>query len=729
MIRGHQLPSRVTFGPIVTNLGDGRRFSDRHAAFYRERAAGGCGLIVTEDASVHPSDWPYERCPDAATAGPGWSAIAAACAEFGTVAVAGVSHAGGQSSSAFSQLELWAPSDEPDVNTREVPKIMEQVDVDAVVAGFGTAAATAAEAGMAGVEVNGGQFSLVRQFLSGLTNRRTDGYGQDRSLFARQVLGAVRAGVGNDALVGLRLSCDELAPWAGITPESAAAFAAELAPMIDYLVVVRGSIFSVSETRPTAHHQPGFNLDLVSQIGAAVAASDHRVPVIAQGSIVSVSQAEKALTDGICDAVEMTRAQMADPALVANARVGRSSRPCVLCNQLCNVRDNRNPIISCIANPRAGHETTDQPEPPIRPMPASSPGAEQVAAGAGVPVPVGAVVVVGAGPAGLEAARIAARRGFPVDLYESTDRVGGMAMTAAVAPAHRRLAGLMSWLEDDARHHGVRIHLAHTVTAEELDRRVEAGHHVIVATGSTPAPPTFTVDPAARVVDGAEVLAAIGAETGAVGPADATDPADHADPVDRNDPADPAETAPVTASLDTVLDGEEIAIWDPIGGPAGVAIAELLAGRRPKVSLITPDAIAGTMLSLTGDLAGANVRLQQAGVAIVRRRRLRTVSADGLDLVHTFTGASDHLPADVVVDASSRHPDPGPQPPMADPRVPGVAGPVGGNPATTITIGDAVAPRTVAEAIREGRAAALALEPGPTAVTAAGPRVKDGAPT
>src|SRR2546430_11051418 len=118
---------------------------------------------------------------------------------------------------------------------------MEAEDIDAVVAGFGAAARLAVSAGLDGIEVNGGQHSLVRQFLSGLTNQRRDGYGEDRLRFAREVLEGVRDAAAG-AVVGLRLSCDELAPWAGITPDTALEILAGLHPYVDYVVVVRGSI-------------------------------------------------------------------------------------------------------------------------------------------------------------------------------------------------------------------------------------------------------------------------------------------------------------------------------------------------------------------------------------------------------------------------------------------------------------------------------------------------------
>ena len=368
--RGVRAPSRVMFGPHETNLGRRRAFTDRHVAYYRRRAAGGAGIVVTETASVHASDWPYERAPLATESAAGWASIARACHADGALALASIGHAGGQGSSAYSQQPLLAPSRVPEVNTREVPKAMEAEDIDAVVRGFGDATRRALSAGLDGVEINAGQHSLVRQFLSGLTNQRQDGYGEDRQRFAREVLESIRAAAGG-ALVGLRLSCDELAPWAGITPDSALDILAGLHPYADYVVVVRGSIYSVSATRPDGHTPPGFNLDLTRRVRDMLPGL---VAVVAQGSIVGIAMAQDALASGAADAVEMTRAQIADPDLVSKVRDGAPGtvRPCVLCNQTCQVRDPRNPVVSCIGEPSSGHETEDAPVsgPAPRPRPA-----------------------------------------------------------------------------------------------------------------------------------------------------------------------------------------------------------------------------------------------------------------------------------------------------------------------------------------------------------------------
>jgi 2,4-dienoyl-CoA reductase (NADPH2) len=324
-LAGRVAPSRVLFEPIETNLGHRREISDRHVAFYARRAAGGAGVIVTEVASVHPSDHAYERAPLAADAAGGWAAVVDACRPHGALVLAGLGHAGSQGSSAYHQATLWAPSRVPDPGEREVPVPMEQPELDALVAGFAAAAEAAVHAGSDGVEVQAGQHALLRQFLSPLTNLRDDAYGRDRARLLREVLVAVRAALGADRVLGLRLCCDELAPWAGITPEDGVAVAA--AVDVDYLVPVRGCGFSVAATRPDMHTPPGFNRTLCAEVRRAIG---REAAVVLQGSVVDIGMAQAALVDGVADLVEMTRAQLADPDVVAHVRAGTPERirPC-----------------------------------------------------------------------------------------------------------------------------------------------------------------------------------------------------------------------------------------------------------------------------------------------------------------------------------------------------------------------------------------------------------------
>ncbi|HXQ18183.1 MAG TPA: mycofactocin system FadH/OYE family oxidoreductase 1 [Acidimicrobiales bacterium] len=634
-------PNRLLFGPHETNLGIGRALSARHVAYYERRAAGGCGTVVTETASVHPGDWPYERAPLAAECFAGWSAVADAVHAHGGLALAALGHCGGQGSSAYSQRVLWAPSRVADPVTREVPQEMEEREIAAVTEGFATAAALAAASGLDGVEVNAASFSLLRHFLSGLTNTRIDAYGVDRLRFAREVLEATRAALGEGPVLGLRLGCDELAPWAGITPESGEQIALALGPLADYVVAVRAPAYDQFGARPDGHTPPGFALPLAGALRRALPAP---VAVVAQGSIVEVTMAEQALTDGTADLVEMTRAQIADPELGAKlARgAGEEIRPCVLCNQRCLVRDPRNPLVSCIGEPSSGFEWQGE-------------GAaidEQAGAAA-----EGEVLVVGAGPAGLEAARVAALTGWRVRVVDRRPRAGGVLRAAAAGAGRHRLELLADWLEAECRRLGVAIELSTSVDPGDLSSRAASGGHVLVCTGSVPGP-LPDADGSVELRTALEVLEL--AQSGRLG-----------------------ELAPGPVVVD-----------DPVGDAVGISVAELLAAAGRPVTLITGDAVAGTQLSRTGDLAPANTRLARAGVRIVKRSLVVDVGGGVVRLQDRYTGKEAPVAAAVLVRAAPALPDDA----LWDSA-----------PAGARRAGDAVAPRTVYEAVLEGRRAALAI--------------------
>jgi len=209
------IPNRINFAAHLTNLSENHQISERHIYYYRERAKGGCGLITTEELTVHPSDLAYAKLVDAFVPEviPGFLKLTRTIHEYDTRIFAQLNHNGMQADGKISRRPVWGPSPGVDPLFREMSKEMEIEDIRECVAYFAKSAIHVVEGGFDGIELQLGHSSLIRQFLSPATNFREDEYGgsfENRLCFCSEVIDAVRQAVGNDFTLGIRLNADEM---------------------------------------------------------------------------------------------------------------------------------------------------------------------------------------------------------------------------------------------------------------------------------------------------------------------------------------------------------------------------------------------------------------------------------------------------------------------------------------------------------------------------------------
>ena len=460
-------------------------------AYHRARAAGGAGLIVVEATAVHPTG-----LLTAHTVGgylpeivPVWRAMSDAVHEHGAKLMCQLFHGGREIIASGTRPPAVAPSSIPSARFRTEPRALTRTEIAEVLAGYRQAAAYAAEGGLDGVEVCAGFGYLPTQFLSRHANTRTDEYGgsfENRFRFLREVLEAMREGFGPGGAIGCRLT-DESTSDVGSDPEDVLA-AAEAAGdgLADYVSVTLGS--SPTYRGSTWIVPPAATAENAVEEFARAVRARVRAPLIATGRVLDPAHAERLIAAGVCDAVGMTRAQIADPNLARRAQAGERVTRCIGCNQGCIGHYHAGVPIACTVNPWAGYERTLP-----RPAPAERPGT---------------VVVVGAGPAGCAAAAAASARGHRVVVFERSSEVGGQIRLALPAPGHAEVAeGLIeilgSWLSGAEIRHGAEASAA-VVLAEAPDR-------VVLATGAVPHRPAIGGDGVA-IVGAWEALA--GAEVG-----------------------------------------------------------------------------------------------------------------------------------------------------------------------------------------------------------------------
>lgn len=457
--------------------------TDKLVEFYRERARGGVGLIIVGGCAIDEHGFSNMININDDRYIPGLAELAAGVHAEGGKIAAQLFQPGRCSYSFLSGIQPVAPSPVPSKFNKQVPREMSINEVKAMVEAFGKAAVRVKKAGFDAVEVIASAGYLISQFLSPVTNKRNDKYGGDferRMRFGLEVARAVREGVGPDYPVLFRVGGNDFMPG-GNTNREIAAFCRCLEEAGVNAFNVTGGWHETTVPQITMAVPRGAFTYLARGIRKAVS-----IPVIACNRINDPFLAEEILQNEIADLVGMARAMIADPDLVAKAAAGRAAeiRKCIGCNQGCLDAVFTSKPVGCLVNARAGREL----EHTLRP-------AEQVKN----------VLVVGGGPGGMEAARVAARRGHRVTLWEKNDRLGGQLNLAAVPPGREEFSSLVKYLSGELSRLGVTVELNKEANEENI--KAFGPDALVMATGSVPLTPPIEGVDRPNVVQARDVLA------------------------------------------------------------------------------------------------------------------------------------------------------------------------------------------------------------------------------
>ncbi|MFQ8889143.1 MAG: FAD-dependent oxidoreductase [Bilophila wadsworthia] len=467
------IKNRIVFPAMCTKYAapDGG-VTERMLRYYEERAKGGAGLVTIEATSVDPTGNSFSRglsiADDARL--PGLTDLARRVKRHGARISIQLQHGGRAALPQFSGHAVPLVSAIPGVTPYDNSVILSEEEIARLVECWGKAAIRAREAGFDAVEIHGAHGYLISQFLSPYTNRRTDGYGgslENRMRFALEVCRKVRESVGPDFPVTYRMSAVEEASrrhHAGGFRRSRQAAGSRRHRRCIVSVGLRETNFMVS---PPACVEKGWNAPLSRAVRDGIEAA---VPVIVAGRVADEQTAQAIIDRGDADMVAMGRALIADPFLPAKVAAGEAGDiiRCVGCNEGCVAGSARGTGIGCALNPLSGAEGKYNLDPVASPK---------------------KVAVIGGGPAGMQAALAARFRGHTVDLYEKSDRLGGLLNVACKPPYKEDLGHVTGWFERQLKRAGVGLHLGGTLTPEAV--RDLGADAVIVATGSAPVFPGF----------------------------------------------------------------------------------------------------------------------------------------------------------------------------------------------------------------------------------------------
>ncbi len=572
-IRGLTLKNRVMSTSHASTMDDDTMPAERYQRYHEEKAKGGLALTMFGGSSNIAPDSPSvfnQLNVGTDKIIPYFQEFSNRIHQHGTALMCQITHMGRRGD---AQEEAWLPTIAPSAVRedlhRNFPREMDRGDIDRVVRAFGQAAKRCKEGGLDGLETLAGGH-LIGQFFSPMMNLRSDGFGgsiENRTRFALMVHEEIRRQVGDDFVVGMRLTLDEGAGGLRFDDTLQIAEILKREGAVDFLNCMVGRMDT--EITLVEENMPGMNRPLapyLDKVGAF--RREIGVPIFHAARVTDVANARHAIREGVLDMVAMTRAHIADPQIVNKIARGEEDRirPCIGASHCLYKK------IHCIHNPASGRETL---------LPMEVPASDK---------PHKKVVVVGGGPAGLEAARVAAARGHRVVLFEAASKLGGQIRLASKTTWRKDLIQIVNWREAELEKLGVDVRC--NVYAEAADVLAQTPDHVFVATGGMPAEQTLT---------GAHL----------------------------------AVTSWDLLSGD-VQAGQDILICDHTGRYEAVATADMLSANGHAVTLATIDAQSATEMGYT-DRIVFHKRLAAQGVQTLAYLKLSALRKDGNRLVATFT--------------------------------------------------------------------------------------------
>ncbi len=648
-IRSHTLRNRIVFGAHSANMAVEGFPTERHVAYYAERAIGGAAMIVVEPMPVHASAvltrGNFRHSDDSVI--PYFRRMVEGIKGNGAVAIQQLYHVGAHGDSDNSFHPHWSPSGLPSYHDSDGSHPMSENEILATIAGFVQAARRCKDAGFDGVEVWAAYLGMVDQFWTPWTNGREDQWGgslENRTRMSREILSQIRQVCGSDFIIGLAVSDD---PHNSVTLQHQEI--AEIIKLhdelglIDYVTCGSGGYLDFYRLMPTFLFPEKLGVDLASTLKRLV----RNAVVMAESHIRTPENEETVLSAGAADLVSIVRGQIADPHLARKAGEGHPEnvRGCISCNQMCWGRRSRDYWISCLINPSAGREfewngdrfvKTDAPK---------------------------RVLVVGGGPAGLEAARVASERGHQVVLAEAWNRLGGNFLLAGLQPRRGQILDLLGWYERQLEALGVEIRFntyveADEVPAFEADVAILATGSVFPETGFQKALPHIKRLP--------------GFEKGGVHSVEAV-------------------------MARQVRMGVRILLLDEGGGWRGCGTAWKLAQDGHQVTIVTPDPFVGKELQRTAADVPLRGTLRKLGVQWLLESSIVEWHGQGATILDHHTGERHRVEADALVMAVTNSP------------ANGLALGLASVPIPVHQIGDCAAPRQAPYAFYEGRKIALAI--------------------